>query len=365
MNAHAGMHGSLNRLALTATVHCLTGCGTGEALGLVIAGWLGWSTFASIALAVGLAFVFGYALAMRPLLASGLSLGQALRLALAADTISIVVMEIIDNAMMLAIPGAMDAHLTDPFFWGSLAASLGLAFLVTFPVNRWLISRGHGHALVHAFHAPAATPTHAEHTMNMPKRLSIALLVSTVGVTLVIGTVYAMTRTQPTSFDAQFIDMMVLHHRGAVEMAKIAQERAEHPEIARMAEAIIIAQEGEISQMKAWRLAWLGSDETPPLDKMPMVPGMGGHGGNGTMDMAADVEALRGAPEPFDKAFLEAMMPHHQSAIDSARAAETRAVRAEIKELARAIIADQQREIEQMQQWLQAWYGPAPAHRGH
>ena len=163
MNAHAGMHGSLNRLALTATVHCLTGCGIGEVLGLVIASWLGWSTVASIALAVALAFVFGYALAMRPLLASGLSLGQALRLALAADTISIIVMEIIDNAMMLAIPGAMDAHVTDPFFWGSLAASLGLAFVMTFPVNRWLISRGQGHALVHALHTPTATPTQMEH----------------------------------------------------------------------------------------------------------------------------------------------------------------------------------------------------------
>src|SRR5215204_5423572 len=117
---HHGAHGSLNRLALTATLHCLTGCGIGEVLGLVIATWLGWGTFASITLAVALAFVFGYALAMRPLLASGLSLRQALRLALAADTISIVVMEIIDNAIMLAIPGAMDAHITDSLFWGSL-----------------------------------------------------------------------------------------------------------------------------------------------------------------------------------------------------------------------------------------------------
>jgi uncharacterized protein (DUF305 family) len=367
MNAHAhsGMHGSLNRLALTATLHCLTGCGIGEVLGLVIAGWLGWGTVASITLAVGLAFVFGYALAMRPLLASGLSLGQALRLALAADTVSIVVMETIDNAMMLAIPGAMDAHLTDPFFWGSLAASLGLAFLVTFPVNRWVISRGQGHALVHAFHAPAATRPARSTTMNMPKRLSIALVASAISAILLIGTVYAMTRNQPPSFDAQFIDMMVPHHQGAVEMAKIAQQRADHPEIAGMAEAIVAAQEDEIGQMKAWRLAWFGSDETPPLDQMPMVPGMGGHGGHGTMDMAADVEALRSAPEPFDKAFIEAMIPHHQSAIDAAKAAETRAERAEIKELAQAIIADQQREIEQMQQWLQAWYGTAPAHTGH
>ena len=162
-HAHAGAPTSLNRLALTATVHCLTGCGIGEVLGLVIASWLGWSTFPSIALAVVLAFIFGYALAMRPLLAVGLSLGQALRLALATDTLSIVVMEIVDNAMMLAIPGAMDAHVTDPFFWGSLALSLGLAFLITYPVNRWLIGRGQGHALVHAFHDPTAAPTHTEH----------------------------------------------------------------------------------------------------------------------------------------------------------------------------------------------------------
>jgi hypothetical protein len=147
-----------------ATLHCLTGCGIGEVLGLVIATWLGWGTLASIVLAVALAFVFGYALAMRPLLSSGLSLGQALRLALAADTVSIIVMEIIDNAMMLVIPGAMDAHIADALFWGSLFISLALAFVVTFPVNRWLIGRGQGHALVHAFHTPApVTPTDTEH----------------------------------------------------------------------------------------------------------------------------------------------------------------------------------------------------------
>ena len=148
-----GSHGSLNRLALMATLHCLTGCGIGEVLGLVIASWLGWGTFASIALAVVLAFLFGYALAMRPLLASGLSLGQAIRLALATDTVSIVVMEVVDNAVMLVIPGAMDAHLGDPLFWGSLVLALGVAFVVTLPVNRWLIGRGQGHALVHAMHS--------------------------------------------------------------------------------------------------------------------------------------------------------------------------------------------------------------------
>jgi hypothetical protein len=158
--AHTGQHQvqtSLTRLALSATLHCLTGCGIGEVLGLAIATALGWTTAASIVLAIALAFFFGYALAMRPLLAAGLSLGQALRLALASDTISIVVMELIDNGIMLVIPGAMDAGLTDLLFWGSLALSLGLAFVATFPVNRWLISRGQGHALVHALHS--ATPS--------------------------------------------------------------------------------------------------------------------------------------------------------------------------------------------------------------
>jgi hypothetical protein len=166
-DAHAGP-GSLNRLALSATLHCLTGCGIGEILGMVIGSMLGWSNAATIALAVGLAFFFGYALAMRPLLASGLGLGAALRLALASDTISIVVMEVIDNALMLAIPGAMDAHVADPLFWGSLTVALGLAFVATFPVNRWLIARGRGHALVHAIHAPAATQ-HEQGDAWMPR----------------------------------------------------------------------------------------------------------------------------------------------------------------------------------------------------
>jgi Domain of unknown function (DUF4396) len=166
MHAHHDTHGtrgSLNRLATAATLHCLTGCGIGEVLGLVIAGWLGWGAFASITLAVALAFFFGYALAMRPLLAGGLGFRQAVRLALAADTVSIIVMEVVDNAIMLAIPGAMDAHLADPLFWGSLAVALGIAFVVTFPVNRWLIGRGRGHALVHALHTQTPQPTTREH----------------------------------------------------------------------------------------------------------------------------------------------------------------------------------------------------------
>ena len=127
---------SLNRLSLSATLHCLTGCAIGEVLGLVIGTALGWGNVATIALAVVLAFFFGYSLTMLPLLRSGLALGAAIPLALAADTLSIMVMEIVDNAVMLVVPGAMEAGLASPLFWGSLAFALAVAFVAAFPVNR-------------------------------------------------------------------------------------------------------------------------------------------------------------------------------------------------------------------------------------
>ena len=146
-------HGvSLNRLAFTATLHCLSGCAVGEVLGMVIGTALGWSALSTIGLAVGLAFLFGYAFTMVPLLRAGLAFGAVLKLALAADTVSIAIMEIVDNAIMLVIPGAMDAHLDSPLFWGSLGAALLIAGAAAFPVNRWLISRGRGHAVVHGHH---------------------------------------------------------------------------------------------------------------------------------------------------------------------------------------------------------------------
>ena len=143
---------SLNRLAFQATTHCLTGCAIGEVAGMVISTAFGWGNFAAIALSIILAFFFGYALTMRPLLASGLSLGRATRLALSADTVSITVMEIVDNATVLLVPGAMDARLTDPLFWGALVTSLILAWFAAFPVNRWLIARGRGHAIAMQHH---------------------------------------------------------------------------------------------------------------------------------------------------------------------------------------------------------------------
>ena len=144
--------GSLNRIAFSATVHCLTGCAIGEVLGLVIGTALGWSNWPTIALAVGLAFLFGYSFTMVPLLRADVALATALPLALASDTISIAVMELVDNAIILLIPGAMEAGLGDLRFWASLAFALLVAGLVAYPVNRWLIARGRGHAVVHAHH---------------------------------------------------------------------------------------------------------------------------------------------------------------------------------------------------------------------
>jgi hypothetical protein len=152
-HAHHHHHApSLNRTAWSATLHCLTGCAIGEVLGMAIGTALGWGNGATIALAVVLAFLFGYALTLRPLL-RGMSFASAARLALAADTASITVMEIVDNAIMLVIPGAMSAGLGSVLFWASLAFSLAVAAVAAFPVNRWLIARGKGHAVVHAHHA--------------------------------------------------------------------------------------------------------------------------------------------------------------------------------------------------------------------
>jgi hypothetical protein len=144
---------SLNALALSATIHCLTGCAIGEVLGMVIGTALELSNFATIVLSVVLAFVFGYSLTSLPLLRSGLALAAVVPLALASDTISITIMEIVDNAIIVAIPGALDATLGDIGFWASLAASLVIAGMAAYPANRWLLARGKGHAVVHAHHA--------------------------------------------------------------------------------------------------------------------------------------------------------------------------------------------------------------------
>ena len=170
-----GVRPSLNRVAFSATVHCLTGCSIGEVLGMVIGSAMSLSASRTIALSVALAFLFGYSLTMMPLRRGGLAFGSAMKLAFAADTPSIAVMEIIDNGVMLVIPGAMEAGITEPLFWGSLATSLILAGIAAFPLVRWLISRGRGHAVVRKYHGshsssaenghgqPGGTDTHDMH----------------------------------------------------------------------------------------------------------------------------------------------------------------------------------------------------------
>jgi hypothetical protein len=138
--------------AASATLHCLTGCSIGEVLGMVIGTSLGLHNAATVILSVALAFVFGYALTMRGVLRAGIGFTSALKVALAADTVSILIMEILDNAIMVIVPGAMDAGISSLLFWAALAFSLLVAFLLTTPVNRWMISRGKGHAVVHASH---------------------------------------------------------------------------------------------------------------------------------------------------------------------------------------------------------------------
>ena len=140
------------KTAIQATAHCLTGCAIGEVLGMVLATWWGWGNVASIVLAIALDFVFGYSLTMGPVLRAGVGLRRALGVAFAADTVSITVMELMDNAFILAVPGAIAAGLADGLFWWSLLVSLAVAFVVTVPVNRALITRGRGHAVVHAYH---------------------------------------------------------------------------------------------------------------------------------------------------------------------------------------------------------------------
>ena len=151
-------------LAASATLHCLTGCAIGEILGLIIGTALGLSSVATIALAVALAFLFGYALSTLPLIQAGVGFGRALRVVFAADTVSIATMEVVDNGVMALIPGAMDAGLVNPVFWIGMSIALGAAFLAAFPVNLVLIDRGKGHALTHQVHAGHAGPAgHEQH----------------------------------------------------------------------------------------------------------------------------------------------------------------------------------------------------------
>ncbi len=175
-----------------------------------------------------------------------------------------------------------------------------------------------------------------------------------------VTTTAVSTTGTSVEFDQMFIDMMVPHHQAAVEMAVLAQEKAEHSELKQMAAQIIADQEKEIAQLKTWRKEWYGSDSTPPMSDMPSLSGMTemGHGSM-TMDMTMDVEKLRTTSESFDLMFIDLMIGHHQMAIEAGMMAEQQATRDEVRDLAQKIIEKQQAEIEQMKAWRLAWYGSA------
>jgi hypothetical protein len=152
MKQHLRPEASLTSTAIQATLHCLTGCAIGEILGMVVATALGLGDAASIGISVVLAFVFGYALTLRPVVAAGIPLRRAFGVTFASDTASIATMEIVDNLFIVLVPGALAAGLADGLFWSSLLTSLAVAFVLTVPVNRWLIARGRGHAVIHDLH---------------------------------------------------------------------------------------------------------------------------------------------------------------------------------------------------------------------
>lgn len=161
--------GGLNSMARSATLHCLTGCAIGEILGLMIGTAIGLSTGSTVAISIALAFLFGYTLSTFPLIRAGLGLGAALSIVLAADTLSILSMEVVDNAVMAVIPGAMDAGLVNVLFWVSMMIALTAAFLAAYPVNRYLLARGKGHALTHEYHHGATQAAGARRLVpNLP-----------------------------------------------------------------------------------------------------------------------------------------------------------------------------------------------------
>lgn len=175
---HAGHGGSLNAMAASATLHCLTGCAIGEVLGLIIGTAAGFSNGATVVLSIALAFLFGYTLSTLPLVKSGMALMAAITLVFAADTVSIATMEVVDNIVMTLIPGAMDAGLVNPTFWIAMPISLFVAFLAAYPVNRYLLQRGKGHALTHEHHGAAEGPVEGARRFipSLPTTTLVAVL---------------------------------------------------------------------------------------------------------------------------------------------------------------------------------------------
>lgn len=199
-HAHADHHdtsGGVRAMALSATLHCLTGCAIGEIVGLIVGTALGLGNLATIAIAIGLAFLFGYTLSTLPLLRAGLAFGTALSVVLAADTLSILTMEVVDNLVMAAIPGAMNAGLVNPIFWLAMMLALGAAFLAAYPVNLRLLRRGKGHALTHGYHSAAEVTGPRRFIPALSTGALVAAIVAFMLGGLVVSVADELSRPQP------------------------------------------------------------------------------------------------------------------------------------------------------------------------
>ncbi|HYI37182.1 MAG TPA: DUF4396 domain-containing protein [Thermoleophilaceae bacterium] len=353
-HAHSDHHdlptsgSALTSVAISATLHCLTGCAIGEVLGMAIGTALGFSNWSTVALAVVLAFFFGYALTSLPLLRAGLALSVVVPIALASDTLSIATMEIVDNAVMVAIPGAMHAGLGELLFWGSLAFALAVAGVVAVPVNRYLIARGKGHAKVHE------TGIHGGPSPRLVGVIAAAAFVF--GSTVLVAE--ALSEDEPAHggqhasagqmSERAFLTEMTAHHQSAIRTGHQAQERGQSRFVRGLGADILRTQAAEVRQMRALYRRLVGGEM--PSERM--------HDG---------VPARLARARDFDRAFVDHMIPHHVDAVRMSR--EVRTDDRELRALAAAIVTAQRREIAAMRRFRDGNYGtpeaPSPSGDGH
>jgi len=356
MEAHAHHHelptsgSALTAMAVSATLHCLTGCAIGEVAGMAIGTALGFSDWGTIALAVALAFLFGYSLTSLPLLRAGMTLGAVVPIALAVDTLSIATMEIVDNAIMLAIPGAMHSGLDSVLFWGALAFALAVAGVLTVPVNRHLIARGKGHARLHE------TGIHG----GPPVKLvgAVTALAFVFGSVVLVGEL--LKDDEPAHggqhaaaagmSERAFLAEMTAHHRSALHTGRLARERGQSAFVRDLGTDIVRTQAAEVRRMRSMYGRLVGG----PLP----AEGAGDHG--------AEAVRLARARE-FDRAFVAHMIPHHQDAVKMARTVRTDD--RELRALAAGIVTAQEREIAAMRRFRDRNYrtpeAASPAGDGH
>ncbi|HET8592411.1 MAG TPA: DUF305 domain-containing protein [Solirubrobacterales bacterium] len=376
--ASVGMAGaSLNGLAISATNHCLTGCVIGEVTGMAIGTAAGWGDVPTMSLAILLAYLFGFALTSLPLIRAGLAAATIVTTALAADTISITIMEAVDNLFIAVIPGALEAGLDEALFWATLLGGFAVAYPFAFLANRHLIARGRGHAVVHAYHGHGGGAEDEDHEGSGGEEPGVSLwqiagalatVAAVIGIVAVISSnrdhgdsedeAHAATAAQ---VDDDFTAQMVAHHELAIEMAEIAEDRAERPELRELAAAITAAQMSEIAQLESiHERLFDGPIEGHEHGDLGLT-----HAEKG---MEMDPAELENAT-PFDRAFIDAMVPHHEGAIAMARIELEEGENRELRQIAEAIIAAQTTEIAQMNRWREQWYGApsgaAPQAEGH